>query len=144
MAWFKVDDNFFSHPNINEISLEAIGLWTLAGSWNANYFEVFSRKKSENSEKNPEKNPGKSSEKFRQDFVSLSTLRMLRGRKKLAKELVSAGLWVEVDGGYMIIPGREEERSRREKGAARERKRRSRAAAKNVTNVTRDITVTGA
>lgn len=41
MAWFKVDDKFHSHPKIKRIPRRlrraAIGLWTIAGSWCADY-----------------------------------------------------------------------------------------------------------
>lgn len=32
MAWFNVDDHFHSHPKARRAGLEAIGLWTIAGS----------------------------------------------------------------------------------------------------------------
>lgn len=35
MTWFKVDDTFSDHPKVDELSLAAVGLWTLAGSWSA-------------------------------------------------------------------------------------------------------------
>ena len=41
MAWFKVDDKFHSHPKIKRVPRRirraAIGLWTIAGSWCADY-----------------------------------------------------------------------------------------------------------
>ena len=37
MVDFRVDDGFHSHPKIIGLSLDAIGLWTLAGSWCARY-----------------------------------------------------------------------------------------------------------
>ena len=33
MTWFKCDDKFHSHRKVEGLSLEAVGLWTLAGSW---------------------------------------------------------------------------------------------------------------
>ena len=33
MAWFKVDDQFWSHPKVNGLSAEAGWLWTRAGSY---------------------------------------------------------------------------------------------------------------
>jgi hypothetical protein len=33
MTWFAVDDKFWSHPKTIGISLSAVGVWTLAGSW---------------------------------------------------------------------------------------------------------------
>lgn len=32
MPWFRVDDTFHSHPKARTAGLNAIGLWTLAGS----------------------------------------------------------------------------------------------------------------
>jgi hypothetical protein len=33
VTWFAVDDKFWSHPKTIGISLSAVGVWTLAGSW---------------------------------------------------------------------------------------------------------------
>ena len=33
MVWFNVDDGFHSHPKSQQLTLGAVGLWTLAGSW---------------------------------------------------------------------------------------------------------------
>lgn len=35
MVWFKVDDNANDHPKFRAAGLEAIGLWTVAGSWSS-------------------------------------------------------------------------------------------------------------
>ncbi|WP_254427621.1 hypothetical protein [Mycolicibacterium conceptionense] len=32
MSWFPVDDAFHSHPKARKAGMEAVGLWTLAGS----------------------------------------------------------------------------------------------------------------
>ena len=37
MAWFKVDDNYWSHPKVMFQSLDASGLWVRAASWSANH-----------------------------------------------------------------------------------------------------------
>lgn len=37
MPWFKVDDGFHDHPKVDELSLEAIGLWTLCGTWSSRH-----------------------------------------------------------------------------------------------------------
>lgn len=37
MTWFKVDDGFHAHPKVIAAGVEAIGLWTLAGSYAAHY-----------------------------------------------------------------------------------------------------------
>lgn len=33
MAWLKVDDGFHDHPKVDELSLEAVGLWLLCATW---------------------------------------------------------------------------------------------------------------
>ena len=33
MAWFKVDDGWWSHPKILQLSDSAQALWMRAGSW---------------------------------------------------------------------------------------------------------------
>lgn len=37
MPDFRVDDGFGNHPKTVGLSLEAIGLWTLAGAWSMRY-----------------------------------------------------------------------------------------------------------
>lgn len=37
MTWFKVDDGFWGHPKVQDLSGEAIALWTMAGSWCCRY-----------------------------------------------------------------------------------------------------------
>ena len=33
MPWFNVDDGFYDHPKVDDLPLEAVGLWTLAGAY---------------------------------------------------------------------------------------------------------------
>lgn len=73
MAWFKIDDQFWSHPKVNDLSAAAGWLWVRAGSWSANHLT--------------------------DGYVSYGTVRML-GTVKLANELVKCGLWVKAEGGY--------------------------------------------
>ncbi|HKO27579.1 MAG TPA: hypothetical protein VJU80_08995 [Solirubrobacteraceae bacterium] len=37
MPWFKVDDTLHSHPKPRKAGLEALGLWSLAGSYSMAY-----------------------------------------------------------------------------------------------------------
>ena len=37
MTWFYVDDNFSTHPKCIGISMEAVGVWTMAGTWCARH-----------------------------------------------------------------------------------------------------------
>lgn len=69
MPWFKVDDGFHGHPKVMDLSLAAVGLWTLAGTWCANYLT--------------------------DGEIHLKAIQRLGGTKKQAKELVSSGLWAE-------------------------------------------------
>lgn len=68
MPWFKVDDAFHGHPKVLELSLPAVGLWTLAGSWCASYLT--------------------------DGEITLRAIGRLGGNAKTAKELVDAGLWL--------------------------------------------------
>jgi len=68
MPWFQVDDAFHGHPKVLELSLPAVGLWTLAGSWCANYLT--------------------------DGEITLRAIGRLGGSEKNAQELVDAGLWI--------------------------------------------------
>jgi len=77
MPWFKVDDHFDDHPKTQGLSLAAIGLWTLCGSF--------------------------CSRRLTDGLVSRSkAVQYAKGHRtaeRLAQELVDAGLWtVEGDG----------------------------------------------
>lgn len=69
MPWFKVDDGFHGHPKVMDLSLAAVGLWTLAGTWCASYLT--------------------------DGEIPLKAVLRIGGTKKQAKELVSSGLWSE-------------------------------------------------
>lgn len=71
MPWFKVDDAFHGHPKVLELSLPSVGLWTLAGSWCANYLT--------------------------DGEITLRAIGRLGGSEKYAQELVDAGLWIPGD-----------------------------------------------
>lgn len=108
MPWFRVDDAFHGHPKVADISLEAVGLWALAGSWCAQYLT--------------------------DGFVSDKTLNRLSGSETLAGELFEAGLWEHARGGWQFKdwtdyqPSKAEVEAERE--AARERMKKVRAAKK--------------
>jgi hypothetical protein len=74
MAWFKVDDHFWSHPKTGDLSDGATALWLRAGSWAAGHLT--------------------------DGFVPDSKLRLFRARRRSIDELVDAGLWRGVEGGY--------------------------------------------
>lgn len=74
MTWFKVDDSFYSHPKVVQLSLSARGLWVTAGSWCADHET--------------------------DGFVPDAMIRVFGAKKRTADELESATLWKKVDGGW--------------------------------------------
>lgn len=71
MPWFKVDDQFWSHPKVVECSDAAIALWVRAGSY--------------------------ASQHLTNGRITHGTLRMLASSREVADELVLAGLWDQLD-----------------------------------------------
>jgi hypothetical protein len=78
MTWFKVDDRWHSHRKVIGVSLSARGLWATLGSWCA-----------------AELNGGHVPHDVVRHYASTKKL-----SNKLSKELVDAGLWESVDGGF--------------------------------------------
>lgn len=76
MTWFRVDDEWFCHPKVMGLGLAARGLWVTAGSWCAN--------------------------RLTDGFVPSSALSRFGATKRVATELVAAGLWLEVENGYQF------------------------------------------
>ena len=75
MTWFKVDDSFHSHPKVLATPPAALGLWVVAGAW--------------------------SSAHLTDGVVPDRALPLLLpDSAKLARDLVTAGLWIRVRGGY--------------------------------------------
>ena len=75
--WFKVSDDFHSHPKVMAAGFTAVGLWTVAGSW--------------------------SSEHGTGGFVSDAWVqRQSEDAPQLARRLVAAGLWSRSKGGYQF------------------------------------------
>lgn len=113
MPWFKVDDSFHSHPKVMELSVEAVGLWTLAGTWCANYLT-----------------DGVIKESVLHRFGRTSA-----NVRELCAELVESGLWEETSPGTYQYrnwseyqPVKDDVEAERE--AARERMRQVRAKKK--------------
>ncbi|WP_157253141.1 hypothetical protein [Nonomuraea typhae] len=77
MTWFKVDDSLHSHPKAMAASLAALGLWAVAGSWSSDHL----------------------TDGFVPDHMIPS---LSRGSDKLVEDLVAAGLWKRVRGGYQF------------------------------------------
>jgi hypothetical protein len=111
IPWFKVDDGFHGHPKVMDLSVEAVGLWTLAGSWCAKYLT--------------------------DGFVPEKTVRRLGGGPDLAGELYAAGLWEASNGGWQFKDWTDYQPSKAEveaeRQAARDRMKKVRAAKKGVT-----------
>lgn len=76
MPWFKIDDGFHGHPKVVELSLAAVGIWTLSGSWCAKYLT--------------------------DGMITLRAIQRMGGDEALALELVERGLWLEVDNNFMF------------------------------------------
>lgn len=104
IPWFKVDDGFHSHPKTVGLSLEAIGLWTKAGSYCADYLT--------------------------DGALTLAHVKHLGGTEELADELVEVELWTRSKRGYQFHgwtefqPTKKDVQADRE--AAKERMRKAR------------------
>lgn len=122
MPYFPVDDDMSFHPKVLAAGNEAIGMWTRCGA--------LAKKHTTGG------------------FVTLETVDAV-GSRKLAARLVSAGLWVAVDGGFQYHDwkqqagnddaDKEKERAAlsRHRNAERQREWRDRNASRNgVSNAT--------
>lgn len=101
MTWFRVDDGLADHPKVLGVSLAAMGLWVKAGAW--------------------------CGKQLTDGKLPRAAVQLLGGTRKLAAELVSAGLWHETQDGYefhdwlRLNPSRTDVEAERE--SARERMR---------------------
>lgn len=106
MSWFKVDDKLHSHPKVLGVPLRAMGLWVLAGAWSA--------------------------DQLTDGFIPRAVLPTLQAKPADARDLVTSGLWLEVDGGWQFHDWLEFQFSRASTLARRakdaERKAEARAA----------------
>ncbi|GAA3144657.1 hypothetical protein GCM10010466_39700 [Planomonospora alba] len=78
MVWFRVDDGLHGHPKVVMLSLDALGLWTRAGSWASFYLT-----------------DGFVPEEIVREFAK-------RKWKRLSDELVERKLWLRVDKGFVF------------------------------------------
>jgi hypothetical protein len=110
IPWFKVDDGFHGHPKVVELSLGAVGLWTLCGSWCAKYLT--------------------------DGFVPDKTVVRLGGTPEQAAELFGVDLWLAADGGFSFRDWEQYQPLKSdieaERAAAQERMRGVRAKKKGV------------
>lgn len=109
MAWFAVDDRLHSHPKARAAGLEAIGLFTIAGTYCMDYL----------------------TDGHVPEWLVTS---WPKGRA-LAKRLVDVRLWETTDVGWRFASWAEYQRSlediERDRAKARERMRRLREQRKN-------------
>ena len=69
MVWFKVDDGFYDHPKIENLSMASIGLWTKTGTWCAKHLT--------------------------DGVISAKRVRALGGTPAQIRGLIETGLWDE-------------------------------------------------
>jgi hypothetical protein len=106
VTWFYVDDKFWSHPKTIGISLSAVGVWTMAGTWCMAHLT--------------------------DGYIPSDALRMVCRRKTLKEEqeLVIRNLWTEVGDGYQFVDWLQWQRSREyiesKRAASRDRQRKHR------------------
>ncbi|QDB74574.1 hypothetical protein SEA_MELBA_70 [Gordonia phage Melba] len=108
MTWFKVDDGFWSHPKTSTLPASAIALWVKAGAYSCQHLT--------------------------DGRITPQVLKLL-GTRKSARDLVTAGLWLEVDGGWEFHDWAEYQETssdvRKRRDEAKERQRKSREARTN-------------
>lgn len=105
MTWFKVCDTLWGHDKAEAAGLEAMGLWVLAGS--------------------------KCGQQLTDGFVSHQSVAKCGGTPEIAARLVKAGLWVEVEGGYLFHDWTDNNPTRAEIEGRREADRLRKASARN-------------
>ena len=76
MPWFKVDDQLAFHPKAIVAGNAALGLWVRAGSWCAAHVT--------------------------QGALPAHMLRTLGAQRRDAEKLVTAGLWMRTEDGYLF------------------------------------------
>jgi len=110
IAWFKVDDGFWSHPKTLALSPDAVALWVRAGSW--------------------------SCQQLTDGVIEDYTLPMFGPVASAAEELVEVGYWYRHDGAYEFHDWAEYQeaseavKERRKKNAEKMRRWREAKAAK--------------
>jgi hypothetical protein len=107
MVWFRVDDNLSDHPKVLAAGNAAMGLWVRAGAWSMKHLT---------------------------DGYVPDAVAQLLGSVKETQALVSSGLWLVAEGGYMFHAweGRQPTREavERDRDAAAERQKRAREKAR--------------
>jgi hypothetical protein len=95
VTWFAVDDKFWSHPKTLGISLSAVGVWTLAGSWCSSHLT--------------------------DGYIPADALAMVCRRKTTAQvqELVERNLWTPMGDGWQFVDWSQWQKSKTEVEAKR-------------------------
>lgn len=124
MSWFKVDDKFHGHEKVKRIPrairAEAIGTWTLCGTWSADH--------------------------ERDGYVPEHMIDELGATLAGAEALVTAKLWRRRNGGFVFInwaewqPTREEQDAKRAATRNRVAEHRARKKAENTGDGSGDVT----
>lgn len=76
MPWFNVDDGFYDHPKVDDLPLDAVGLWTLTGAY--------------------------CMRQLTDGVITESRVRKLGGTPESVIPLIEAGLWLKTDDGYQF------------------------------------------
>lgn len=76
MTWVKLDDGFYDHPKVEDLTLAAVGLWTLCASYCGKHLS--------------------------NGYVSYARVSRLGGTDDLIDELVESGLWEHADRGVQF------------------------------------------
>jgi len=114
VVWFKIDDNFWSHPKTLQLSDGAQALWVRAGSWSMSHLT--------------------------DGFIPDYALPVLSAKPRFADELRMVSLWKKVEGGNQFHdwgqyqPTREQIEA--DRLAAADRKRKSREKSQGQSRVT--------
>lgn len=128
MVWFKVDDGMHSHPKTITAGTAAIGLWTRCGSWSEHHLT---------------------------DGMVPAPVALSFGTTTMIRQLVAAGLWEVVEGGYQfhdfedynplaVDVKAERDAAKERQRNARDRAKSRRDAERSSADVTRDKPVTPA
>lgn len=111
MAWFKVDDGWWSHPKVLQLSDAAQALWLRAGSWSMKHLT--------------------------DGEIPAYSLSVLRAKRRPIAELLAVELWTKNDDGYAFHdwmkyqPSKEKVEQDRSDAAERQRKHREKSPAKS-------------
>lgn len=112
MAWFKVDDGFYSHHKVilipRSARAEAIGTWVLCGTWSA--------------------------DKLKDGYIPTFMVEELGGTIDGAEALVTVRLWRKKGAGYQFINWSEFQPTRKSVEEAREKERLRKAGYRSKPN----------